>query len=96
MSEIHIFKDDIQEQSYLSVPLGKSAISKQVFISLSDDACDNAPMCDLYGEVDDDRFFVYAVTITGTRINITSLFSSKQLEEIGDEMSKRPQIYEVI
>jgi len=95
---MRIFKDDRQEQSYLHIEIGAKIqlIARQVFISLSDDACDNAPMCDLYGEVDDDRFFVYAVTITGTRINITSLFTSAQLEELGDEMSNRPQIYEVI
>ena len=95
---MEIFKDDNQEQSYLylskSFPL--KLIAKRIFISLSKDACDNAPMCDLYGEVDDDRFFVYAVTITGTRINITPLFTAAQLEAIGDEMSKRPKIYEVI
>lgn len=95
---MEIFKDDEQEQSYLylSKSLSLQLIAKRVFISLSKDACDNAPMCDLYGEIDDDRFFVYAVIITGTRINITPLFTYGQLEEIGDEMSKRPQIYEVI
>ncbi len=93
-----IFKDDRAEQSYLYLEIGAKMqlIAKRVFISLSNDACDNAPMCDLYGEIDDDQFFVYAVTITGTRINITTLFTSAQLEFIGDEMSKRPQIYEVI
>ena len=99
---MEIFKNYRQEQSYLfmdsylhlGTPMRR--ISKQVFISLSNDSCDNAPMCDLYGEVDDDRFFVYSVTITGTRINITSLFSAKQLEEIGDQMSKRPEVYEEI
>lgn len=95
---MEIFKDDRAEQSYLYLKIGANMqlIAKRVFISLYSDACDNAPMCDLYGDVDDDRFFVYAVTITGTRINITSLFSAKQLEEIGDKMSKRPEVYEEI
>ena len=93
---MEIFKNDRQEQSYLYSGAKSTLISRRVFISLSNDSCDNAPLCDIHGEIDDDVFFVFGVTISGTRINITSLFTSKQLEEIGDKMSKRPEVYEEI
>jgi len=67
-------------------------IATSILISLSDDTCDYAPLCDVYGTFDrtEVTFDVHAITISGTRTNITSLFSGEQLMEIGRLMTQDP------
>jgi hypothetical protein len=94
---LKIEKNTRREQSrlYGGIAGYSHPIASSVLISLSDDCCDDAPLCDVYGKFDaqEAEFDVHAITISGTRTNITSLFSSSQLSQIGTLMAKNSDVF---